>query len=277
MDVRPIVATAVAFLIAGCSGGEGGKRDGFDLADGSRVDLDVEPTATGKGAIAGVVVDDAIRPIRDALVQAPGPGLSASSDETGVFVFNDLEPGTYILSISAPGYLAIQTSADVVADESTPVRVQLPMDNSPKPYLQTLHHDGFIQAWAGIAQFFIEAQLDEGSALCKCRLWFTPTETPVDVVYEAFWEYSMPDPLGFGEMYYVIEEPTGEGYESGYCYSPCRHQFGYEDGSFKAGTEAYARLDGPDFWPAVNQEFDLFVTLWFNAEAPDDWTIATPP
>lgn len=260
-------------LLAGCADDSGGGRKGFELADGTRPDLDVEPTKSGLGAIAGVVVDEAIRPVIGANITNADKGTT-KTDEGGIFVLNDLEPGLYVLHIVAAGFLPIQTSAEVTADATTEVRVQLLVDNSPIPFPQTIAHDGHMQAWGGIAQFFVEATLENGSAACNCRLWFQPTETPTDVIYEAFWKDSVPDPAEQAEFYYVIEEPSGSGDVSDYCFSPCYVRFEYAAAGFTVGTRAYARLDGPDTWPEAQQSFKLYVTLWYNGPAPEGWTIA---
>jgi hypothetical protein len=251
-------------LVAGCSdGGDGGAPDGLP---------EVRPTQEGKGAIGGVVVDEAIRPIAGALVTLAGLGMNVTTDESGTFAWPDLEPGSYFLVVSAPRYLPIQSSADVVAGETAFVRVQLVADPTPLPYQETVQFTGYMTAWAGIAQFFVEGSQDNGSALCDCRLYFTPRSNLSTVVYEAYWDWTVPDPANQAELYYVVEQIEGDAYEEGYCFSPCIVHIGGD--SFTPDVQAYARLDGPDFWFAYQQQFELFVTLFYHGEAPDGWSLA---
>lgn len=258
----------VGFGLAGCAGGGG---DGDATPDGLP---DVKPTEDGKGAIGGVVVDEAIRPVAGALVTLASHQSNVTTDETGTFAWSDLEPGSYFITVSAPRFLSIQSSAEVVAGETAFVRVLLSADPTPLPYQQTYQHAGYMQAWAGIAQFFVESTQDNGSALCDCRLYFTPQGGLSTAVYEAFWEWTVPDPADQAELYYVVEQLEGDAYVEDYCFSPCNVHIAGDE--FTPDVQAYARLDGPDLWVAYQQKFDLYVTLFYNGEAPEGWSLAAP-
>src|ERR1041385_3723032 len=56
------------------------------------------PPPKTRGHIAGVVVDDAIRPIAGAKVKLPGMDLAPTTDRDGAFGFVDLLPGPYYRS-----------------------------------------------------------------------------------------------------------------------------------------------------------------------------------
>lgn len=143
---RPLpAALLVVLVLAGCTGGGGGKADlGSDEGFG---DLGVAPTAT-TGVLLGVVVDGAIRPIADATVAVTGTGLAreAATDAEGRFALGDLQPGTYFIQASHPLHKPAQTSAEVVAGEQDPpiVRIQLERLFSQDPYSTALKVDGFI-------------------------------------------------------------------------------------------------------------------------------------
>lgn len=260
------VLPVLALLLAGCTGGAAPAPSGSPLDD-----IEVEPASATMGAVAGLVVDETIRPILGAQVTVAGE-VVAETNEDGVFVLDALEPGIVILGISAEGYLSVQTSADVVAGDTAEVRVQLPRDDRPQPYRVTYSHDGFMQAWGGIAQYFVE-NVGGGSGTCNCRVYFTPEPNATTLVYEAYWEDSVPDPAEMAEFYWVVDQPDGDGHEAGYCFSPCVQHIGFD--GFSEGVETYARLDGADFWPGFQQSFQLFVTLWHNGEAPEGWTLAS--
>lgn len=75
-----------------------------------------EPLKEGKGAIAGLVINDVYRPVPGALVLASN-GMTATSDPSGQFAFTDLEPGAYILRVQVDGHEAAPQTIDVVAGE----------------------------------------------------------------------------------------------------------------------------------------------------------------
>jgi hypothetical protein len=101
------------------------------------------------GVILGVVVDDAIRPIKGAdvtLEGASGGAKKETTDEQGRFAFDALEPGTYFLKVSSLQFSPAQTSVEVVAgDEDPPVtRVLLTRLFTQSPYAETIKFDGYI-------------------------------------------------------------------------------------------------------------------------------------
>lgn len=114
-----VVCSVVAVALAGCQD-EGAAaaaldRESFDLA-------------SGKGAIAGLLVDDRFRPIeltdspqsefQDAgfvLLQETGQQVQTSPN--GEFSFVDLAPGLYTLRVRADGHEAVPTRVEVRAGE----------------------------------------------------------------------------------------------------------------------------------------------------------------
>lgn len=146
--MRPSLALAatVLILLAGCA------SSGDSVSDEEQAafeDLDLAATET-TGLIRGVVVDEAIRPLVGATVEARGPNgedLSATTGEVGAFGFDGLQPGTYFLKVRKLGYHEVQQSAEVVAGVAEPaaVKVVLPADAAGIPYSVTLSWDGFVQ------------------------------------------------------------------------------------------------------------------------------------
>jgi hypothetical protein len=264
----------LAAALAGCSGDDGG-QDGLRI--GSRtVSVSAAPQ-DGKGAVAGVVVDEAIRPVPGANVSVAGAVVARSGDD-GVFVLVDVEPGTLVMTVSAPGFLEIQTTAEVAAGQTASVRVLLARDDRPVPYHVTHSHDGFMQAWGGIGQYYVEESVPGGTATCTCRVYFALEPNATMLVYEAYWEGNVPDPAGQAEYYWVVQQvdeagADAGGRDDGYCFSPCIERVSLRD--YDPALETYARLDGPDVWPAFQQTFQLFVTVWANGEAPADWSLGS--
>jgi hypothetical protein len=139
------VSLLVAIGLAGCSSG------GTPAAPEPEVDfteLELEATAT-TGVIRGIVVDDAIRPLANVSVTLRGGGEEqvTASTPAGSFGFDTLEPGTYFLEASKPGYFDAKSSTDVVAGVAEPpvVKLQLGIDAANLPYYVLHKWEGFLE------------------------------------------------------------------------------------------------------------------------------------
>jgi hypothetical protein len=196
-------------------------------------------------------------------------GRNTTTDEAGGFVFTDVPPGFHAMAIAAPLHLPTQATTDVVAGQTAKVRAQLQRDLRPQPYHVTLKHDGFMQAWGGIGQYFVENLQNTGT--CDCRLSFQPDAAPKTFVYEATWEESPSNPLGPSEFYWILAETDGGLDEAGYCSSPCLARINAEGAGYSGG-EVTARLDGPDEWVQFQTTVTLYVTTWYVHQAPDGWS-----
>ncbi|HJQ92779.1 MAG TPA: carboxypeptidase-like regulatory domain-containing protein, partial [Candidatus Thermoplasmatota archaeon] len=149
--MRPFLAVLLvavpAVALAGCAGG-GGDGAGDPTQDVDFDDLDLQATAT-TGLIRGVVVDSAIRPVGDAVVELRGAEtpLQTRSNAEGAFGFDQLPPGDYFLTASKPGFVQAQQATQVVAGVSDPpiVKVLLEADPSTAPYVTAYVFDGFLE------------------------------------------------------------------------------------------------------------------------------------
>lgn len=79
----------------------------------------VDPAAPRKGAIHGHVVEsasgDPVRKVTVILRRGQEPGIGAVSDASGAFVFDDLDPGAYTVSVERTGFLFDPGSERIVA------------------------------------------------------------------------------------------------------------------------------------------------------------------
>lgn len=262
------VALLLGSALAGCSASPS------NASSGDALDLGSVPIEAGSstGAIRGVVVDEAIRPLAKAHISFGSRNVTA--DDQGRFSFADVTPGTVFLKVTAKGYLSVQTSAVVEAGKIVDVRVALAADLNPQPYHQTLQLKGFIQASGGIATYALDLLAnDTGVTLCPtCTLYFQNDPSVTTIVNEAVWTESIPMPSGPAQFYWEIELSGSDAghIESDYSASPV---FAHVDAQKFWGNETHlqSRLTGPFEWPEYNQEYRLFVTLFHVAPAPTAW------
>lgn len=144
--VSPGVAAAMVALVslAGCAesgGGDEPQEDAISIAD--------EFEATEEtGVVLGVVVDETIRPVPDAVVTLrTSPPQETTSNEDGEFGFGGVAPGTYVVEAQRLGYVAAQASVQVEAGTDRPdvVNLVVAIDEANQPYVQAFQFEGFVQ------------------------------------------------------------------------------------------------------------------------------------
>lgn len=122
-----------------------------------------EPASDGAGAtvpgtLAGVVIDEAIRPIAGAAVAVPAlPDLApVLTGDDGGFVLSELAPGVVILQVTKDGYLSqtVQAEAPAADEEAALLQVQLAASLESAPYATVETFDGFIDCGAGSSAVF---------------------------------------------------------------------------------------------------------------------------
>lgn len=141
--LAPLVA--LALLLAGCSS-DGTEAVVTEQGSIDFSDVEVEVSAT-TGAIRGVVVDDAIRPIAEVkvAVNAAGVNQTGATDGDGRFAFSDLKPGTYFIRAEHLLYETTQVSVEVAAGvEPSITKVLMKAKFDQKPYHQQMKFQGFI-------------------------------------------------------------------------------------------------------------------------------------
>lgn len=97
------------------------------------------------GVLRGVVVDPAIRPLADADVLVMPGAHSNRTDATGTFQFDDLEPGTYTITVSLQGYLNETVVAGVTEGSNPVVKVILPVDTEAVAYVTEYLFQGMFE------------------------------------------------------------------------------------------------------------------------------------
>lgn len=154
--MRPLFV-ALAVLLAGCSGGPGPAPATGDGGPGPGPD-EVPP-----GGIAGVVVDEAVRPIAGATVELTDLGRTTETDEGGVFVFEDVPAGSHFLRASHPLFDSVQQAIEVAEGEEAPTaRIQLTRVIFAQPYAAIQKFDGYVVCSIG---FFVYASEECGEGV----------------------------------------------------------------------------------------------------------------
>lgn len=269
--MRKWLVLFLALAVAGCS-------DAPAPADPDDEGFLSTESEAGRGAISGVVVDASVRPIEGASVALVGQGRNATTDVEGRFLFDDLEPGTYFLDVKAARHLPIQQSAQVEPGQTAKVKVSLQSDGLPDPYKQTHFFSGIIHmhatvAWAQL-EWMLDSELGITTPACECAFEFTSDQQPQGHTFEAVWDEATQDPVNGPHEYYweyAVPDPFQEVY--GYEVSPILRTWNEQPWETETGTYKVLLL-GPAYWVAVEQEFEIFLTQWFNTDAPDDWAIA---
>ena len=151
----PLLLSLLLFTtaLAGCADDGGG---GTGTTGGEEPPTVVATETTG--GIRGVVVDEAIVPVADAVVTIDSTGESVETDERGTFVFSGLQPGTYFVTATHPLYDTVQQNVVVEAGVEKPpaVRFQLTRLISETPYLTTMQFNGYIFCSANIVGAYSE-------------------------------------------------------------------------------------------------------------------------
>jgi hypothetical protein len=306
MKLLPFRALALVLLLAGCSGGGGGAGGDDDGTPGLAVDA-------GTGALQGVVVDDAIRPIAGAAVAVSGPAeRSATTDAEGRFAFDRLAPGSYIVKGSHPIFASAQTTAEVVAGDADPPLVRLLLSRlfSQEPFSEAIKFDGYIQC--GYDTGFLTSQCvndyttivvgggvaNQLRSLVDNRGYVTAVGPGWQVmVYELLWETSAQgtsEEMFFLASFFNRTSTDNYGRAAGPSPVSLRLVVG-ETHETQAGTEEQVPPEGrPDLYVfagissggglpvgvGFSQPFTFFQHNFYYGVPPEDWSFVagdTPP
>ena len=277
----PVLPSALLFLLlaallAGCSGG-GPKAPAEIVVNSTPLPEENEvrsnesvpavftPSPKTRGHIAGVVVDEAIRPIEGAKIHLPGLDLERVSDRDGSFGFVDLHPGPYFITINATGFMPAEAVLEVQEDKFTRAKVILTRIPPPDPYHVT-------QSFEGYADFSeVEPNFVYGLSCGQCDFdLYIDRPGLKEVIIEAYLENAV---QGDGFRYDLSDSDCCSYYTSGSGGTPLRVQVRSED----LGEGDHFDLGiYPTAFPVPEQgkRFQVFVTAFYNEVAPTGWAIA---
>lgn len=153
MNKFAVVAMFVTVMFAGCAG--------EDSTSQEIVDKESFEHSAGKGAIAGLVVDDRFRPIElgevDAgLYQSLGfvllqeTGETVGTTENGEYTFVDLTPGEYKIRAQSADHEAVPIRVMVVEGEFTDVTIQMQRKISDQTTILTQEYSVFVDCYVNV-------------------------------------------------------------------------------------------------------------------------------
>lgn len=263
-----ILVLAVSAL-AGCSGAS--QDDGALAGD--------PPFNTNTGCIRAVVIDAAVRPLAGATIAIPSLGRSAVTNGDGRADLCGLEPGSYLVNANRTGHTPAQSLVDVAAGEGIVTKMTLPLlEAASKPYHVTFPFRGYTDFSAGVLTPLLDPTLGEaGLTACTCSWDVVPDQAPAAITLEADWEDWAEDPTGPTEFIWQVVPEGAPGQADGQMAAPLvkhlsRIDFGDPGFSFANATLYHVSVYPDATWPAVGQEVNVYVTLWYLQKPPENWS-----
>ena len=258
-------------LLAGCSGAPSVPAEVLieskppeEVRSNDTVAAVFTPSPKTRGHIAGVVVDEAIRPIEGARVQLPGLDLERTTDRDGSFGFVDLHPGPYFITVNATGYYFAEAVLHVGEDEFTRAKVILTAIPPPDPYR-------VMQSFEGYTELTSDPFL--GFPFCNaCDFDFYIDRPGLKaVILEAVYDGSATT-SGFRYYFYQEGEQYYESVTSGSSGNPMRIEV--RDDDLPADQDHFRLSIEPESFPVPEQSkrFQVYVTAFYNELPPNGWS-----
>ncbi len=245
-----------------------------------------EDLEKGKGVIRGVVVDGALAPVAGADVVVGGTQLAAVTDDEGQFLFADVEPTTYFVTASKPGWSQVQQSVLVEADVLTPPAITLQILPIPgtEPRAPTFSQRGFIGCGAATALTIHSVCNDLELNEDRSHVYFEIPEKPDYYQAEIVWKSTQATSTQLWSAHYQYDFASdsyidGGGPSSRLCNSASPSPYVCRVGPERlnatsvggtVGVDIAMFADGPEGnGVAISQDFEVFLTLFYNTGEPD--------
>jgi hypothetical protein len=252
------------------------------------------PLGEGRAVLAGVVVDEAIRPLAGAVVEVSDAGLNATADEDGEFQL-PVPVGAHVVEVRHPRYAPLRQDVTVPETGLRGLALQLTLPASQAPYATVAKFDGFVVCSVGASVIFSE-ECGEGVGTPVGRFgkqdnnrirYDFQAESPSlkTLVVEQAWE---PTSEAGKEMLVLLNtawtcEPAcgGDAVGDGSMQGPSPlllrvDEAGLaphlEDPATVFTTYTLARNDATQANVLLNQPFQLFVTQFYREAAPEGWS-----
>ena len=285
MRVPAAAAFGLALLLAGC---QAKAPPGADV-----------PVGSGRAVLAGVVVDEAIRPLAGAVIDVTDAGLNATAGENGEFQL-PVPVGAHVLEVRHPDYAPLRQEVQVPETGLRGLTLQLTLPASQAPYASVAKFEGFVVCSLGVSVVFSE-ECGEGvgtpvgrfgkQANNAIRHDFRPESPSLKtVVVEQAWE---PTSDAGREMLVLLNtawtcEPAcgGEAVGAGAMQGPSPLLLRVDEADLAVHladpeavftTYTLARNDAAQINVLLNQPFQLFVSTFYREAAPEGYSIVSGP
>lgn len=292
----PAMAVALVLSAAALAGCADGGASAAQAGDG---------VAPGMGAVEGVVVDQAIRPVADAAVGLAGAGVNrtAVTGADGGFRFADVAPGTYVLSATHLLHAAAQTTVDVREGEVATAKLLAERLFTQEAYHETVKFDGFIQCGYAVSGVMSSVCVNDythfvGPYTCpECEHLFDSRSTDFAIgpgwqaaVFEMTWS---PSAQGTSPEMRLIVSFFPRDASHAFCSVAgpdpilirmelgveCAGQQGDEPSQVPPegmpNMHMFAATNAPDGMPAsvaFSQTFSVFMSFFYYGAPPPDWS-----
>jgi hypothetical protein len=285
---------AVALLLPGCS--QGGTIGGTQ-----------EDDEGGVGIVHGVVVDESIRPMAGVNVILGSLNMTTAAD--GLFRFDEVEPGAYVIRASYPGYSDAVAQVSVLTGEAPEaIRLVMVYNAGLRPFYRNTVIEGFIECGTYTAPYsFAACGAGNVASLILC----TNTDiclgnvtadryivaqwldlTPNFLVVETVWEQNqaLADRLRVligSATPEELRQPTSRVYNETQGVSPLYVTMTDEDlqdsgigrdamflsQTFAARSGTMPCVSGScvGIGAAAQQEFTMYLTMFYGYQPPPDW------
>lgn len=239
-----------------------------------------EPTAPAEdsdnastlGRISGATVTPDIRPINGVAVSMMPGNFETESNLFGGFTFSNIPPGTYELTATHKDFLSANQTVVVVPGQTIKPRLVLKTDEPPVPQHVTDTFPGFIPLHTGPAEETTsEAQRQAGLGNCTCVFDIEPRQMMETMVIEATWTDSVApaQPTKFRWTLTIDDNRTFNGAGA---HPLLVHLNAADVGGWQNATSMVLTLAPDEIWPAFEQDFTLYVTIFQVTPAPPDWS-----
>lgn len=256
MNKLLVAIMLLAVTFAGCAD-EGGKSSEI-------VDKESFEHAAGKGAIAGLVVDDRFRPIElgetDAgqyqslgFVLLQETGESVITTENGEFTFVDLVPGEYKIRVQSEDHEGIPIRVTVFEGEFSDVTIQMQRKVSDETTILTQEYSVFVDCYASVPGVFWWTELNcfLDMSLDSKRGGFQTDYTSVQNITYVVTEYLFSQAGDYGAS---VGYATGESIEEEWASASTQ---GGDYAKIVMGTEGYE--NGTDGLMDASRQFLSYV------------------
>ncbi|HUR25626.1 MAG TPA: carboxypeptidase-like regulatory domain-containing protein [Candidatus Thermoplasmatota archaeon] len=269
--VIALLLVLVCAFLAGCSGAPAAPAEVLieskppeEVRSNEGAEAVFTPSPKTRGHIAGVVVDEAIRPVEGASVHLPGLDLERTTDRDGSFGFVDLHPGPYFITVHAAGYYDAEAVLEVGEDQFTRAKVILTAVPPPEPYRVLQSFEGYTD---------LTSDPIFGFSLCSVCEFDFYVDRPglAAVILEAAYQGGA-STSGFHYYFYSAGESYYSANTTGSSGNPLRVEV--RDGDLPPGEDHFRLTLEPESFPVPEQSkrFDVYVTAFYNEPPPNGWS-----